>query len=147
MRARGPDLLAVDDPVVALLLGAGAQARDIGAAGGFGEQLTPDLLARRQRRQVLSLLLLAGERHHGRAAHAVADDEHAGELAERTLLLLPDHALDRRRAAAAVLLGPVQAGPAGIGLLLLPGFGDFENVGALEHGAAERGLSKFFLIL
>ena len=27
--------------------------------------------------------VLAGERHHGRAAHAVADDEHAGELAER----------------------------------------------------------------
>src|SRR5689334_16708880 len=147
MRARGPDLLAVDDPVVALLLGAGAQARDIGAAGGFGEQLTPDLLARRQRRQVLPLLLLAGERHHGRTAHALADDEHAGELAERALLLLPDHALDRRRATATIFLRPVQAGPAGIGLLLLPGFCDLEHVGVLQPGAAERDLAQLILVL
>ena len=147
VRARGPDLLAVDDPVVALLLGAGAQARDVGTAGGFGEQLTPDLFARGQRRQVLALLLLAGERHHGRPAHAVADDEHAGELAERALFLLPDHALDRRRSAAAIFLRPVQAGPAGIGLLLLPGFCDLENVGVLERGTAERGFAKLFLVL
>jgi hypothetical protein len=77
----------------------------------------------------------------------VADDEHAAELAERALFLLPDHALDRRRASAAIFLRPMQAGPTGIGLLLLPGLRDLENVGALEHGATERGLSKFFLIL
>ena len=93
------------------------------------------------------LLLLAGERHHGRPAHAVADDEHAAELAERALFLLPDHALDRRRAAPAIFLRPVQAGPAGIGLLLLPGLCDLEDVGALELGAAERGFAQFLLIL
>ena len=83
MRARGPDLLAVDDPVVALLLRARAQARDVGAAGGLGEQLAPDFFAGGQRRQIGALMLLARERHHGRPAHAVADDEHA-RLACRT---------------------------------------------------------------
>ena len=46
--AAGPDLLAVDDPVARAVgrpLGAGAQARQVRAAGGFGEQLAPDLLA------------------------------------------------------------------------------------------------------
>src|SRR5207244_13171310 len=62
-------------------------------------------------------------------------------------LLLPDHALDRACAAAAIFLRPVQAGPAGIGFLVLPGFCDLEQVGALDHGAAERGLAQVFLIL
>ena len=95
----------------------------------------------------IALLLLAGERHHGRPAHAVTDDEHAAKLAERAFFLLPDHALDRRRATAAILLGPLQAGPAGIGLLLLPGFCHFKDVGALERGSAERGFAKLFLVL
>ena len=130
-----------------LLLGAGAQARDVGAAGGLGEQLAPDLLAGGQRRQIFALLLLARKRHHGRPAHAVADDEHRAQLAEGALLLLPDHALDRRRAAAAIFLRPVQAGPAGIGFLLLPGLCDFEDVGVLERRAAERGFAQLLLIL
>src|SRR5581483_1075046 len=76
-----------------------------------------------------------------------ADDEDAGEIAERALLLLPDHALDRRSTTAAIFLRPVQAGPAGVGLLLLPGLCDVEDVGALELDAAERGLAQFVLIL
>src|SRR6202034_4678830 len=36
MGARGPDFLAIDDPFVALALGARAQPREIGARGGFG---------------------------------------------------------------------------------------------------------------
>ena len=147
MRAGGPDLLAVDDPVGAILFGAGAQAGDVGSAGGLGEQLAPDVFARRQRRQIAPLVILGGERHHGRAAHAVTDDEHARELAERALFLLPDHALDRGRAASAIFLRPVQAGPARLGLLLLPGLCHFQDVGALERAAAERGFFQFILIL
>jgi hypothetical protein len=45
MRARSPDLLAVDDPVVAVLFRARAQAGDVGSPGGLGEQLAPDLFA------------------------------------------------------------------------------------------------------
>src|SRR4051812_12342939 len=95
----------------------------------------------------MSLMLLGGVGHHGRPAHAVADDEHRRELAERSLLLLPDHALDRRGTAAAVLFRPVQAGPAGVGFCLLPRLGDVEDIGVLELGAAERGGAQIVLIL
>src|ERR1700693_6003722 len=104
MRARGPDFLAVDDPVVAIFFRAGAQAGDVGSAGGFGKQLTPDFFAGRERRQVFTFLVFTGKGHHGRPAHAVADDEHSAELAERALFLLPDHALDRGRTAPTVFL-------------------------------------------
>src|SRR5580704_5843499 len=107
MRARGPDLLAVDDPVTAFFFRAGAQARDVGAAGGLGKQLAPYLFAGGERRQIFALLGFAGKRHHGRPAHAVADDEHGTELAVRALLLLPDHPLDRGCATAAIVLRPV----------------------------------------
>src|SRR2546427_47849 len=43
MRPRGPDLLAIDDPTVAVFLRAGPQAGDIGTARGLGEQLAPYL--------------------------------------------------------------------------------------------------------
>src|SRR5579862_2120334 len=96
---------------------------------------------------MVALLLFAGERHHGRPAHAMADDEHRRELAERALLLLPDDPLDRRGTATAIILRPVQAGPARIGLLLLPGLRDLQHVGALEPGAAERGFAQLLFIL
>src|SRR5216684_1229132 len=97
--------------------------------------------------QIFSLLIFTGKGHHGRAAHAVADDEHSAELAEGALFLLPDHALDRRRTAPAIFLRPMQAGPAGIGFLFLPGFCHFEDVGALELDTAERSLPQLVLIL
>ena len=65
------------------------------AACGLGKQLAPDLLAGGERWQIFAPMLLARKGHHGRPAHAVADDEHRAELAEHALLLLPDHALDR----------------------------------------------------
>src|SRR6266404_2079056 len=87
--------------------------------------------------QMFSFLIFFGKGHHGRPAHAMADDEHRAELAEGALFLLPDHALDRGCAAPAIFLRPVQAGPAGVGLFLLPGFCHLEEVGAFELGAAE----------
>src|SRR3954452_2332358 len=147
MRARRPDFLAVDDPVVALLFGAGAQPGQIGAAGGFGKQLAPDVFAGCELRQIMLLMRLATPRHHRRAAHALADLEGLRQLAVDAFFLLPDHPLDRRRAAAAIFLGPVQAGPAGLRLLLLPGLADLDDVFLSEPDAAERGLRQLGLIL
>ena len=147
MRAGGPDLLAVDDPVVALLLRARAQARDVGAAGGLREQLAPDLFAGGELRQIMAFMLLIAIGHHGRPAHALADLERLRQLAVDALLLLPDHALDRGRAAPAIFLRPMQAGPAGLGLLLLPGLADIDDLFLLQPDTAERGLRKFGLIL
>src|SRR6185436_15022351 len=135
MRARGPDLLAVDDPVVALLFRARTQARDVGAAGRLGEQLAPDMFAGGELRQIVALVLLAAERHHGRAAHALADLERLRQLAVDALFLLPDHFLDRGRAAAAIFLRPVQAGPAAFGLLLLPRLADIDDLFLLQPDA------------
>src|ERR1700738_3723177 len=147
MRARGPDLLAVDDPVVALLLRAGAQARDVGAAGRLRKQLAPDLLAGGKLRQIMAFVLLAAERHHGRTAHALADLERLRQLAVDALFLLPDHLFDRGGAAAAIFLRPVQAGPAAFGLLLLPGLADVDDLFLLQPKAAERGRGQLRLIL
>src|SRR5580704_19305572 len=112
MRARSPDLLAVDDPVVAASLRAGTQARDVRPAGRLRKHLAPDLFAGGELRQIMAFVLLGAIGHHGRAAHALADLERLRQLAVDAFLLLPDHALDRRRAAPAIFLRPVQAGPA-----------------------------------
>src|SRR5204862_4277577 len=146
-RAGGPDLRAVARAVVALLLGAGAQARDVGAGGRLGEKVTPDPFARGEFWQIAALGLLAAERHHGRAAHALADLERLRQLAVDAFFLLPDHLLDRRGAAAAIFLRPMQTGPAAFGLLLLPGLADIDDFFLLEPDAAERGFGKLRLIL
>src|SRR6201997_4698373 len=111
-----------------MLLRARAQARNIRATGGLGEQLAPDLLARRKLRQQPSLIGLGAIGHHGRSAHAFADLERLGQLAVDALPLWPDPPLTRRGAAAAIFRWPVQAGPARIRLLLLPAFCDIDDV-------------------
>jgi hypothetical protein len=84
-------------------------------------------------------VLLTAERHHGRAAHALADLERLRQLAVDALFLLPDHLLDRAGAAAAIFLRPVQAGPAALGLLLLPGLADIDDIFLLQPDPPERG--------
>src|SRR4051812_46137080 len=96
--------------------------------------------------QIVALVLLAAERHHRRAAHALADLERLRQLAVNALFLLPDHLLDRGGAAAAILLRPVQAGPAAFGLLLLPSLADVDDLFLLESDTAERGFRKLRLI-
>src|SRR4051794_32522135 len=98
------------------------------------------MFAGRELRQVVTLVLLAAERHHGRPAHALADLERLRQLAVDALFLLPDHLLDWGGAAAAIFLRPVQAGPAAFGLFLLPGLADIDDFFLREPDAAERGL-------
>src|SRR4051812_24942928 len=90
--------------------------------------------------QIMPLVLLAAERHHGRAAHALTDLERLRQLAVDALFLLPDHLLDRRGAAAAIFLRPMQTGPAALRLLLLPGLADLDHVMFRQPDPAERGL-------
>ena len=45
MRQRGPHLLAVDDPFVAVPNGSSREAGHVGPGAGLAEQLAPDLLA------------------------------------------------------------------------------------------------------
>ena len=56
----GPDLLSVDDPLVAIAHRGGGQRGHIGTSPGLGEQLAPTLLAGHQRRQQMALGFVAG---------------------------------------------------------------------------------------
>ena len=72
--AGGPDLLAVDDVVVAVADGAGLEGGEVGAGAGLAEALAPDGLARRAcRAGMLLLLLLGAVGDDGGAGHADAD--------------------------------------------------------------------------
>ena len=67
--AGGPDLLAVDDEVVAVLLGAGLERGEVGSGVGLGEALTPAALAAGDAADMLALLGLGA-----------VDDERGAEL-------------------------------------------------------------------
>ena len=94
--------------------------REVGARLRLGEALAPDLLGGEDRLQVALLLLLGAVRDHDRAAHREA--EHVGRRRRlgAGISCDEDRLLDQRRAAAAVLLGPGDPGPAGLVELALP---------------------------
>ena len=75
LRARRPDLLAVDDPLVAVARRGRGERRDVGAGAGLAEQLRPDLLAAQQLGEVALLLRGGADRAQRRRDHAEADDE------------------------------------------------------------------------
>src|SRR5439155_15699131 len=109
----GPHLLPGDDERVALDNGARLEAREVGARVRFREALAPDRLATQDARQMRRLLLLAAARDERRAGVVEPDEERRD--VRRTgarVLLAPDELLHERRAAAAVLARPRDAGPA-----------------------------------
>ena len=89
-----PDLLTVQDPLVAIAHSPRGQTCDVGASSRLREQLAPDLLTGEEAAQVLRLLLCRAVDRNGRCDHAVADDvvrgrhrrtsleESAGDVAE-----------------------------------------------------------------
>ena len=116
MGATRPDLLAVDDELVAVAFRPGGQPGEIAAGAGLGEQLAPDLLAAEQRREVaLSLVVGPG-----------VDDRRTGpadtDLVVRTVdpggsELLVDDQLVTGIGAEAPRRRPVRGDVAGVGEL------------------------------
>jgi hypothetical protein len=80
VRERVPDLLAVDDPLVAVADRTSCQRREIGARTRLGEQLAPLLLARVQRAQEPALHLFAAVRDDGRSGEEVPEEDAAAAL-------------------------------------------------------------------
>jgi hypothetical protein len=109
---RRPDLLAVDDERAVLSLDRGANCREVGSGARLREALAPDLLGRKDLRQVATLLLLGSVRHDRWAGHAEPDHAHVLRRLRPGELLEHDRLVAVRCAAAAVLLGPGQAGVA-----------------------------------
>src|SRR5262249_52619301 len=134
MRARGPDLLAVDHPLIALARRPRAQTGQVGAGGGLREQLTPHLVTAERGRRVATLLLLRPVGEEGGHAHAEADLEVPARHQVARLLLRVDHLVDRRQRAPAPFGRPGQRGESGFGLLLLERLGPLEPVPALASG-------------
>ena len=104
----GPDLLAVDDPLVAVEGGPGGQRGEVGAGVGLGVALAPAVLPREDAGQVVALLLLGARDDQGRSDHV--DRHHvvgpAGRRAGSGELLVQHDPLDGRQARAAVVGGP-----------------------------------------
>ena len=100
MGERGPDLLIVDDPIVAVAFGARADGAEIGAPRRLRVELAPDLFATQRRwREAVPLRLRspAAERRHA-DAELQADGVDGGIVIG--LLLVIDHLLDGRAALA-----------------------------------------------
>ncbi len=106
LRARGPDLLAVDQIVVALVLALGLQRGEIRSRARLGEALAPAQFALDDRRDVPALLLLTAIFQQGRAEHHHAHAANGAPGADLVHFLLQGAGLAGRQAAAAIGLGP-----------------------------------------
>src|SRR5438309_21967 len=81
--------------------GPGPQGGEVGAGGGLGEDLRPDLLPPQHRRDVAGLLRFAAVGQQRRPAHAEPDGEHArGQLVAARLLVEDVFVAGRPTAAA-----------------------------------------------
>ena len=113
LRVRRPHLLAGEAPGAVLLLpGARLDAGEVGARGGLGEHLAPDLVGVEHRAEVALLLLLVAVRDQRRAEHADADDVEDPGHAGAADLLVDDDLVERAEALAAVLGRPRDGRPA-----------------------------------
>jgi hypothetical protein len=137
VREGGPHLLAVDHVVLAVLDRAGLERCQVRARVGLRVALAPDLLAGEHLGRVALLLLLGAVGVDGGAGHADGENVEDGRRLGQGHLLLKDHLLHEREAAAAGLLGPGQADEAGLVHLALP---LPEKVVGLFAGNVRRGL-------
>ncbi len=114
--ARRPDLLAVDDELVAVTHCPGRERGEIAAGSGLAEQLAPDLLAREQREEVPILLLVAARVQDRRAGPSDPDlvlrPRHL-----RSAHLVVDHELEDRARVEPPRARPVGHDVSGLGEL------------------------------
>jgi hypothetical protein len=136
--AGAPDLLAVDDPLVAVAHRGGAEAGEVRSGGGLAEELAPDLVAARHLREETLLLLLGAVRHERRTEHPVTDHEDADRGLELRFFLAPDDLLHATEALAAVFLRPREHRPAGVELLRLPRLRRGDDVACLGLALSEH---------
>src|SRR5690554_8108211 len=113
MGTRCPDLLAIDDPFIPVLFGAGAKAGHVRTAGGFREKLAPDFVTAHGRADKALLRFFRAPGHHSRNAHAKADGEDAARHEVVRFFLAVDDVLNGGAATAAPLLRPDDAGITG----------------------------------
>ena len=121
LRVGRPDLLAVEHPLAVVEPGLGLHVGQVGAGAGLGVALGPQLLDGQDLGQEPLLLLVGPERHQRRTEQLLAEVVDPRGGVGPCVLLVEDHLLPQREAAAAVLLGPADAGPAVLGEVPVPG--------------------------
>ncbi len=97
MRQRGPDLLAVDDPLTVLDTGIRRDPGEVGACTGFGVTLRPQLGDVDDARQEALLLLLRAVRDERRTEQLLAQMIHPGGRVGAGVLAVEDDPLLQRR--------------------------------------------------
>ena len=107
----GPGLLAVDQVMIAIVLGPAAQGCQVRARARFGIALAPEVVGRKNARQVAGFLFIRAEGVDHRPHHAQPEGHHRGRPGIGRGAL-EDIALRRRPAGAAVFLGPGRGDPA-----------------------------------
>ncbi|GIU87553.1 MAG: hypothetical protein KatS3mg009_2068 [Acidimicrobiia bacterium] len=139
VRQGRPRLLPVDDPVVAVAHGGGAQRREVGACVRLREPLAPDVVAAQHPRQERALLGLGAVRDDRRGDVGQADRvERAGRARPVHLLGVHD-LLHHAGAAPAPLLGPGDRGVAGVGERAVPRRAGAPACSGPGRGASRRG--------
>src|SRR5690606_11270746 len=137
VRRRRPDLLAGDDPLVAVPHRPGREAREVRPGARLAEELAPHLVAPEHRSQEPLTLLLGPVDQDRGPGHADRHHERAVRHAEAGLLLVEDHLLDRSATSAAVRLGPGDPRPPTVVEATLPGPGPLDE-GLLVVGVAPQ---------
>ena len=142
VRIRGPDLLAVDDVVVAVALGAGLQRGEVRSGVRLGIALAPADQARGNLGQMLLLLRLVAVLQQRRAKHPDAEARQRGARAHRRHLLAQHLVLGGIQPSAAIFPWPIRHGPALVAHPLEPDalrLGREFGVAAAPEGIALRG--------
>src|SRR5690606_19342078 len=106
VRVRRPDLLAVEDEVIAVALRAHLDVGEVGAGAGLGIALAPADLAARDLGEVLPLELFAPVLEARRADHCEAETHAGAREAHRAHLLPEDRGVLAAQARAAVFTRP-----------------------------------------
>ena len=112
VRVGGPDLLAGDDVVVAVALGAGLQRGEVRSGVRLGITLAPADQAGSDFRQMLLLLRLVAVFQQRRSEHPDAKTRQWRPRAHRRHLLAQHLVLGAIEPPAAIFLRPVRHGPA-----------------------------------
>ena len=116
----GPDLLAVDDPLVAVELGACRERREVAPGIGLGEPLAPRDRAVQDARDELPLLLLGSPLQDGGSDERVPEEVGPQWRLCPGELLVQHDLLEQGQTPAPVLGGPAGADPAAVPQLLDP---------------------------
>src|SRR5580658_6497336 len=120
VRIGRPDLLAVDEKMIALVFAARAQACEIGAGAWFGIALAPADFAAHDFGQMLALLLLIAVFEHDGTQHRNAERGQRVARLDAAEFLVEDARFLRREPAAAILFRPCRRSPAACGHTVEP---------------------------